>query len=210
MEDALKFVGGVAIALGAVAWLIRSLIQHVLSKDVETFKNQLRTQSDLELERLRHSLKLVAAEHEKRTHLLQERRAQVIAELYSKLMDFLGAAESFASLVEWSGEPSKDEKAAKLGDVAAGFHGYFIRHRIYFTPELCVKVDALFKEVHADMLSYRVWMAHAKDRDGGRAAERMHDAWTKAWETMSNKAPPLTRAIEQEFRSLLGVNVPPV
>ena len=99
-EEVVKFLGGTALVLAAVGWLVRSLIGHFLSKDVESFKHRLQSESTVELERLRHSLRLVASEHEKQIHLLQERRAEVIAELYARLIEFLGAAESFASLAE--------------------------------------------------------------------------------------------------------------
>src|ERR1043165_8182915 len=101
--EVIKFVGGTAVIGGLIVWLIRSVVLHVLSKDVETYKNQLQNESAATLERLRHQLRLAAAEHEKRTALLQEKRAEVVATLYTKTVDFLAAAESFAAIVEWSG-----------------------------------------------------------------------------------------------------------
>ena len=103
-EEVVKFLGGTAIAIAAIGWLVRSLIGHFLSKDVESFKQRLQSESTVELERLRHSLRLIASEREKQVHLLHERRAEVIAELYARLKEFVGAAGSFASLVEWKGE----------------------------------------------------------------------------------------------------------
>lgn len=41
MEEVIKFLGGTAIAVGAVAWLIKSLVSHLLGKDVEQFKSRL-------------------------------------------------------------------------------------------------------------------------------------------------------------------------
>jgi len=54
-------------------------------------------------------------------------------------------------------------------------------------------------------MKYRVWLAHSKD-GGGRAYEKMDEAWTEAWNTMKDKVPPLVAAVEAEFRSLLGVS----
>ena len=50
-EEIIKLLGGTAIIVAAVAWLIRSLIVHFLSKDVEKYKEQLRAANDLELEK---------------------------------------------------------------------------------------------------------------------------------------------------------------
>ena len=105
LEDILKTVGIAAVASGAFAWLVRSLTTHRLNKDIEEHKNRLRSDAAIELESLKHQLRLSAVEHERRFALLQERRAGVIAELYKRLVKGSGAAGSFASLVEVSGEP---------------------------------------------------------------------------------------------------------
>ena len=202
-EEIIKFLGGAVIVVAAVGWLVRSLIAHFLSKDIELFKQRIQSESTVELERVKHELRLLASEHEKRVHLLQERRAETIAELYSKLIDFLGAAESFASPAEWSGEPSKEEKAKKLGEQAAAFRGYFLRNRIYFTKDICQKFEDLFQEVHGSALRFRMWLTHAEDRD--QSAAQLHEAWFAAWDVMKDKVPPLVAAIEGEFRTLLGV-----
>ncbi len=46
MEEVIKFIGGTAIAITIIAWLIKSLIVHLLSKDVEIFKSNLKYQSE--------------------------------------------------------------------------------------------------------------------------------------------------------------------
>ncbi len=203
MGEIVKFLGGTALALAAVGWLVRSVIVHLLSKDIESFKEQLRAQSAVQLERLRHELRLVAAEHEKRTQLLQERRAQTIAELYSKLMHFLAAAESFASFMEWSGEPSKREKAKLLDGRAGEFHEYFLCNRIYFSEDVCEKVETLFREVQGSSVRFSVWLAQGEK--GEAVATQVNEAWEEAWKAMKDKVPPLLKAIEAEFRELLGV-----
>lgn len=209
-EEVIKFLGGSALLLAAAAWLVRSLVSHFLSKDVEAYKTQLQSQSAMSLERLRHDLRLVAAQHEKQVHLLQERRAEVIAELYSKLIAFLSAAESFASLVEWSGEPSKEEKAKTLGEKAGDFRDYFLRHKIYFTEEICSKVESLWQEAHQVSMKFRVRLAFAKEGGSGASAKK-HEAWDEAWTVMKDKVPPLEKAVQNEFRTLLGVTqeIPP-
>ena len=46
MEEVLKFIGGSAVAIGAVAWLIKSLVSHLLGKDVEMFKSRLKYEAE--------------------------------------------------------------------------------------------------------------------------------------------------------------------
>lgn len=204
-EELVRFLGGTAIAIAAMAWLARSLISHFLAKDVESFKLRLQSESTFEVERLRHSLRLVASEHEKQVQLLHERRAEVIAELYAKLKEFVGAATSFAALIEWQGEPTKEEKAVALGSKAFEFRRYFEMKRIFFSNDVCSKVDAVFEEIHSTSIKYRIWLAHSKD-GGGSVYEQLDAAWNEAWASMKDKVPPLVAAVEAEFRSLLGVS----
>lgn len=46
MEEIVKFLGGTAIAISAIAWLIKSLFTHLLGKDIETFKTRLKYESE--------------------------------------------------------------------------------------------------------------------------------------------------------------------
>jgi len=203
LDDAIKFIGGTFVVSAILAWLIRSLVTHFLSKDVESYKLQLQSEAATELEKLKHQLRLVAAEHEARTSLLQETRSRVIAELNSKLIDFIGAAESLVSLAEYEGEPSKPEKANVLGERAHEFRHYFIRHRIYFTEDLCAKVEALFEATNLPALRYRIWLPSVQAGENTRG--EYHKAWIAAWEALKDKVPPLEHAVRREFRELLGV-----
>ena len=46
MEDVIKFLGGTAIAIAAVAWLIKALVSHFLGKDVEIFKSRIKYEAE--------------------------------------------------------------------------------------------------------------------------------------------------------------------
>lgn len=68
-EIIITSVLGSGILIGAVAWVVRSLMLHLLSKDLESFKGQLQ---------------LAAFEHQVRFSQLHERRASILAELNTK------------------------------------------------------------------------------------------------------------------------------
>lgn len=46
MEEVIKFLGGTAIAIAAIAWLIKVLVSHLLGKDVELFKSSLKYEAE--------------------------------------------------------------------------------------------------------------------------------------------------------------------
>ena len=183
-EEIIKILGGATILVAAVSWLFRSLTTHLLSKDIEIFRQQL-------------------VENQKRFGTLHEKRANIIEELYSKLIDFLGAAESFSHIAEWQGEPSKEEKAIILGEKAGEFRAYYLKNKIYFNKDICETIDSLFGEVYKKTLIYRVHLAHKKEGVGD--SKLFTDAWMDAWKFMQDKSPVLLEAIQTEFRSILGV-----
>ena len=184
MEEIMKILGGATIMVASVSYLFKSLTAHLLSKDIETFKQKL-------------------IEDQKKFGSLHEKRAKVIEDLYSKLIDFIGAAESFSSLAEWQGEPSKEEKAILLGDKAGDFREYYLKNKIYFNKSICEKVDSLFGEIYKKTLIYRMHLAHKKDGVGD--SKHLFDSWIEAWNFMKDKTPILLETIESEFRSILGV-----
>lgn len=200
-EELIKFFGGSALFLGAVGWLIRSLITHRLEKDASDFKANLQHQSQIEIQEAGHLLRISSLEHEHRVASLQVKRAEVIAKLYELLVEFIGAAESYANPAEFPGEPSKDEKAKILGEKASEFRRYFVTNRIYFPKRICNAIDNLWAEAVGPVSKFSFW----RKQEG--AIKNATEAWFEAWDVMSKKVPPLLESIEDEFRSLIGVPV---
>jgi len=102
--------GGNATLLLVMAFLGRSLISNFLTKDVEKFKGDLQ---------------VAAMEHQIRFSELHEKRAEVLAELYKLLVVAAWETESFASPIEWLGEPDKKQKYQKALDAIAEYFRFF-------------------------------------------------------------------------------------
>ncbi len=203
MEDLIKFVSSAAIITVGVAWVIRSLVAHLLSKDIDSYRNKLQTQANIELEKTKHELSIISLEFEKQNQILQECRAKSISELYGRLVEFIFAAGDFSNIVEWSGDKTKEEKAVILSEKAQLFTDYFNKNKIYFSKDLCEKVRTVFDGIYDKALTYRIWMAMQKDGVGD--AKKYHESWENAWNYMKDQVPALREMIEDEFRVLLGV-----
>ena len=106
MTEVISFLGGSAILLSAVAWLIRELTVHFLNKDAETHKEIMKAQ--------------IA-----RSSRLHEERGTVIREIYGNLVDLIEKTYSFVHLAEWTGEPSKDEKQKLVADALETFRTHY-------------------------------------------------------------------------------------
>src|SRR5437660_9069332 len=83
----LTTLGGGSAILAAAAWLIRTALNHALDRDTEAFKARLKADADIETEKLRSSLQMVAYEHQIRFSNLHAKRAEVIAEIYCQMVE---------------------------------------------------------------------------------------------------------------------------
>jgi hypothetical protein len=83
----LTTLGGGTAILAAAARLIRTVLNHALTRDAAAFKARLKADTDLETEKLNSSLQLVAFEHQIRFSNLHSKRAEVIAEIYSQMVE---------------------------------------------------------------------------------------------------------------------------
>ena len=125
--DLLQKLGTFAIASGLLLWAIKSLVSQSLARDIEKFKADLRSTS---------------FEHETRFARLHETRAQIITELYKRLVQTEEAIRSL--LLRDTGEDfpevADDEKIEKLhsatGKKIWDLERFFDEHRLYFDDEL--------------------------------------------------------------------------
>src|SRR5215831_2177738 len=97
MKAFLEFFGGTVVAFAAVAWLARSIITHWLSKDVETYKNQLKAEANVALERVRSDLQIMAARRNIEYSRIHEKRLEIISELSNKLNAFYQHVNAYVS-----------------------------------------------------------------------------------------------------------------
>ncbi len=86
-------LGGSALLLAAVAWLVRSIIGQYLSKDLSRFKTELQSQRDKEIEAFKAELQLKNEKNSFRFNTLHVQRAEILAKLYAMLDDLYGSTQ---------------------------------------------------------------------------------------------------------------------
>jgi hypothetical protein len=150
--DIVKTLGSVAIGSGAIAFVLRSIWSQLLSRDLEKFKADLENRNNVEVERLRTELKKVAFEHETRYAKLHERRAEVLEELFKRLVRANDAFASRFRAVQFAGEASSDEKTRRASELANQFIDYYIENRLFIDKPLAEKIDAVNRHFQ------NVWM----------------------------------------------------
>jgi acetylornithine deacetylase/succinyl-diaminopimelate desuccinylase-like protein len=183
--------GGNAALLLVLGFLGRSIASHALNKDIEKFKGDLR---------------LTAAKHEITFRRLDEKRADVVAELYKLLVRAYWEAESFTTPMEWAGEPGKQEKYVAAQNAIADYFRFFDQHRIYISEDLCRQLESFARELREPVNHFGVWLRH--DHVTGQAAVQKNDAWDAAWKKVREDVPKLRASIEREFRTIIGSGAP--
>lgn len=155
------------------------------------------------MEKLRSVASISAQEHDIMLSRLQERRVDVIDQLYGKLADAIRDVTSYVNVAEFPGEPSKDQKAKLAAESYNEFIAYFDRKRVWLPQDCCDRVEELRKAMIAAYVQYDTWRSIPDGSPGHVHKQRLH-AWSKAFADMTETiVPPARDALEHAMRALL-------
>lgn len=196
--EILKFLGGAAALLVATAWLIRSLVVHLLGKDIERFKQQLQIEAEKELATLRSNLEIENAKLQIKLAALEARRISFVEELYGLLVEVSGEADSFAIEPVHEDQEELKKKADSFIDTFFEFYRYFEKHDIFVPEDVANQVKALH-DAH-----FRAAVdIHYKE---GEEQENAITAFKKGAQDILEKSSAIRRKLANELRNLLGVD----
>jgi hypothetical protein len=236
----------VAVLIWAIAWLMKCIITHTLSKDItrlssestreieqmkiqsareieqmkiqllheaELLKIQLNTKSTEEIEQLKSKLSIFIKEHEIKFSGLHEERANVIKSLRSKIITAKRVSEWFSTKINLAIEEGREggvsdneiieslrelfEDAWNKTDEALT---YGSEHSIYFSRDLSERIHNLIDMLESPSSTFAMW-SHDPKILVGLYKDKQRDQLK--WQREIND---LLGVIEDEFRSLLGVN----
>jgi len=199
-------IGGSGVLFATMAWLMRSIINHFLSKDLESFKLILQKESQQELMRLQSSLQLIQLEHQVRFTKLHENRARIIAEIYSRLVKLHRTASTFVRMYHSVDDTKNKENIKQLWGCLDNFTEYFEKHRIYFNQNTCSEIDCLINALSKAVSTLIFFIQEA-----GAIEPTTHEVyieWDKAMTIMEGDVPKIKKSLEGSFRGLLGVLTP--
>jgi hypothetical protein len=188
-QSLLVAFGGNAALLLVVGFLGRSLMATILAKDLEKFKADLQ---------------VAAVEHQVRFSKLHEKRAQVLADLYTLLVVATWEATNFANPMEWAGEPDKKTQYVSAINAIKEYFRFFDQHRIWLPADLCGPLEDFAKQLRTPAIGFGVYLEYEHPNE--RTAKQKFEAWNKAWEAVQTDIPKLRTAIEARFRTLLGAD----
>jgi hypothetical protein len=191
-------LGGQAVLLAAIAYLIKTIVSNRLTRETEQFKTALQINSNAETERLKNSLQMIALEHQVRFSKLHERRAEVIAELYELLLETEGIARSFV----FTGNRDPNE-AARARDKVLELYHFIQKRRLYLPTSVCSLLDNFEGRLRSSVN----WVGMYWTRIESPNAQTMKDqneVMLAACNALETDLPALRLLLEAEFRKLLG------
>ncbi len=178
---------------------LKNAIKHEYDEKLETHKAQLKSQSDVSIERLKSQLQVTAAERNVRYSKIFERTAETVAETYKRLLAFQDAVASYTHPMTWEGEPSKAEKRKVAGNKYREFLDYYRPNCLFLPKETERRIDEFHPKLHSMALEF-MWGVE----EGGDRSDPEKNTWMKAHDFMSKEVPPLLNLLKDDLRKILG------
>ena len=198
----LTTLGTSLLGSGLIVYLAKIISTHLLTRDVERFRAELKTSHDTALEHLRTDLRIQAFEREITFSRLHDKRVQVIEELYKRIAAVSWAMNRLMSDIQVKEGPSLVERTEIAAKAADDFLEYYLLHQIYFDQTLCGTLQAFNEKMHSAWVSFN--MSITQEISGANG----HELRQTAWNTISEDLPTIRLEIEKAFRNILGPKLP--
>jgi len=188
----------------AIAWLVKSLISHFLNKDIASYKINMATQNDKDIEQLKNKLERIANEHKIKFEILHTQRSKVISELYSRIVEFYDGIDSFVAVILLvENDEDVEKEAQKLWRKVDEFKSYAEKNRIYFSKEVCALLDKMYDV--ADEPTSKLMVAAEYQNIDKNGKDNLYSSWQEASKVLENEVQEIRQIIENEFRNIIGV-----
>jgi hypothetical protein len=194
--------GGGAITFGLSGYLGKIWAGRALQKQQQEYAQlnlQLTSQLGLVTEERKHLLQLRQLEHQVRFSKLHEKRAEVIAQIYRQLVETENEIKRFVLYQQGRRAPGEPIAAdQKLRD----FNIYVDTHRIYF-PEEIYDLLVNFHLAVIEPLAHAVAFGDIESHDATFQMQKQ-EGFKHSREAFQSNIPAVRKALEHEFRLLLG------
>ena len=191
------------VVVGAAAWVIRTLVSDRLARDADKFKIQLKADADSTIERLKNSLQMAALEHQVRFSNLHEKRAVVIAEVYQRLVEAERGGWRVVLVEGQHNNTQKQEEAKRDNDERMYEISFFIeKNRIYLPERICASLKSFLDTMSIHVIKVGVY--GSIEYPTPDTLKERNKVLLEAYQAFEREIPAARRALEDEFRKILG------
>jgi len=143
MQIILTSIGGSAVLFAVVGWLAKSIIAQFLEKDFERFKLNLQANAQMELEKFKAELARSSYQHQITFGRLHEKRTEIIADLYAKIIDLQDSVEVFVRNVMGVAPDKNKDNLKLIWKAADSFKECYRKNKIFFSEDMCELIEDL-------------------------------------------------------------------
>lgn len=165
--------------------------------EIEKLKAQLKSGADVEIEKLKSQLSIAASKHQVRFSRLHETRAEVLAEVYAALKEFVRALANYVKIFEPAGDTPKPERAKIVVETGNAFIKLYQQKKIFIPKVAANKLDAITKELREAHIEF----AYGVDMNKSHESTQK---WIEIYEKVENLSNNAVAELEDDFRKILG------
>jgi len=143
-------------------------------------------------------LQLIATEHQIQFAKLHEKRALVIAELYTRLVETRRTSGEFIF-----GDVQSPERSAKAQETVWDLYRFIELNRIYLPETVCALVEKFESKLRMSILYVNSYWTRIKNPTP-QTEEQRNKVLLDACEVLETELPKLLKELETDFRKLLG------
>lgn len=172
------------LIIGAVAWIIRYLLNQGFKRDIEKFKAELQHES---------------FEKRQKFSLIHQKRAEIIAEFYSKLANAKILISDLVAPFQRGGQ-SLSEKSQRVSDAYNETVHFFFQNKLFLPKSTAEKSEEVLEKLRHTLIDFETAQMgndEYKPDDTG--------LWVQAHKSIKDEIPPILDELETEFKNILGV-----
>jgi hypothetical protein len=178
-------------------------ISHEYDRKLHEFKAKIDTANSVEVEKLRSSLQLAAAEHHVRFSRLHEKGAETMAGAFERLHRLQTAVADYVSIT--GATESRDERRKAVDAVLFDLRDYVFPNEIYMPASLAKKTRDLLLEMNNIANQWSIWV-HDEPRNVKEGHPREPTAgkvWGESAVAINQRIPELMARLADEYRRVL-------
>lgn len=198
--------------LPAIIFFGKRLVEFFFNKTIELKKAELaqnlenyKKEIEQENKNFQYQLDSKLQEFNIKFSSLHTERAEVIKNLYFKLIDLQSAMFNFTRLGHIVIEDSQKEEKERLdrvNDTLKNFTDYYHPNKIFFSSSITLKIDNLFKEYWETGWKFAKVL---RENNYNQTIESEINNWQNISDKVDTFFPPLIMELENDFREILGV-----
>lgn len=200
METVLAVLGANAIVLGALAYLLKTLIGTQLQKEILEFKNAIERKASNEIEQFRSQLEKDRLRMQISYGGIFERQANAIIELYGAITSL---EQSVSEAIHFSGDVQ--ERRKKFEDSLWELRRTIIERQILLPPEVDAAMGEFLAKLPRAVRTYISTETRDLSRLSPQEMDKIFERQDMALKIIEKEVPELRKQLVAEMRRVIGV-----